>query len=119
MLCNMSPTLVTFLVLSLTFSPFTVLATSADASVSDCNLAPNALVLAETDENNVATRINVCGPTGLVSTGGAATTTRYYPITDAQGSVRFLTDSAGAVTRSMPTPPMELLPQPQIAAMGG
>ncbi len=63
-------------------------------------LAPNALVLAETDANNVPTRLNVWGPVGLVSTGGAAATGRFYPLTDSQGSVRFLTDSSGNVVRS-------------------
>ncbi|OGG50387.1 hypothetical protein A2704_05625 [Candidatus Kaiserbacteria bacterium RIFCSPHIGHO2_01_FULL_54_36b] len=63
-------------------------------------LAPNALVLAETDGSDNPTRLNVWGPNGLISTGGAATTTRYYPLTDSQGSVRFLTDSTGTVVRS-------------------
>ncbi len=63
-------------------------------------LAPNALVLAETDTNNVPTRLNIWGPVGLVSTGGAGATGRFYPLTDSQGSVRFLTDSSGNVVRS-------------------
>ena len=67
----MSHTAVTLLVTSLTLSPFTVLATNTDTTASDCILAPNALVLAETDSNNTPTRLNVWGPSGLVSTGPA------------------------------------------------
>ncbi len=63
-------------------------------------LAPNALVLAETNASNTPTRINVWGAAGLVSTGATAAASRYYPITDSQGSVRFLTDSTGAIVNS-------------------
>ncbi len=63
-------------------------------------LAPNALVLVEANASNAASRINVWGGHGLISTGGTATTSRYYPITDSQGSVRFLSDSSGSIIRA-------------------
>jgi YD repeat-containing protein len=63
-------------------------------------LAPNALVLAETDTLNDIQRYNIWGPNGLVSTGDASTTSRYYPLTDHHGSVRLLTDASGNVINS-------------------
>jgi len=76
-----------FLVISFTLAP---LSTVAQERIN-CEPAPS---------NNTPTRLNVWGPGGLVSTGAAATSTRVYPITDAQGSVRFLTDSSGNVVTS-------------------
>ena len=61
--------------------------------------ASNALVLEEQTTAGTLTRANVWGATGLVSTGGAASATRYYPITDLQGSVRALTDASGNVVQ--------------------
>jgi RHS repeat-associated protein len=54
-------------------------------------------VLAETDNNNTPTRLNVWGANGIVSTGAAGASSRYYALNDSEGSVRFLTDSTGAV----------------------
>ena len=74
-------------------------ATTTTRYIND-TLAPNALVLAEADEENTIQRYNVWGPDGLVSTGEASSTERYYPITDHHGSVRLLTDSSGNVVNS-------------------
>ena len=63
-------------------------------------LGRNALVLEEMNASNAANRINVWGVGGLVSTGGTATASRLFPLADAQGTTRFLTDSSGQIVQS-------------------
>jgi RHS repeat-associated protein len=67
--------------------------------VNDVSVS-NDRVLEEMNTSNVANRINVWGAGGLVSSGGASAAARLYPLTDAQGTTRFLTDSSGNVVQA-------------------
>ncbi len=59
-----------------------------------------APLLAQISDEKHESECALWGPSGLVSTGGSSATARFYPLTDQQGSVRFLTDSSGNVVRS-------------------
>jgi RHS repeat-associated protein len=56
-------------------------------------------VLAETNSSNSITNWYVYG-TGLMSQGGSTTSSRYYPLADGLGNIRFVSNSSGAQTKA-------------------